>query len=128
MFIELRQLAIVTALCAPPVALHAQFDFNLAGQQVRVHNAASQASAYELQQLLEYRSGQFAMTGETSRINWAVITLGGALDFSRPNFQNAASKRGPFFHSLPELCTFIVDEMFERWLLDTATEHKERLS
>src|ERR1035438_9041844 len=46
MHMQIKTMLLMAALSAAPSALHAQFDFNLAGCPVQVHSFASQGFAY----------------------------------------------------------------------------------
>jgi hypothetical protein len=65
MNLKLGQLTIITALCAAPVALHAQFDFTVDGRDVQIHSFASQGFMYTNQNnymTMNTTSGSFAFT------------------------------------------------------------------
>jgi hypothetical protein len=65
MSLTLRQLTIITALCAAPVALHAQFDFTVDGRDVQFHSFVQQGFAYSNHNnylTMDTSSGSFAMT------------------------------------------------------------------
>ena len=65
MYFRAEKLILTTFLCAAPVALHAQFDFNLDGRPVQVHSFASQGFMYTNQNnymTMNTTAGSFAFT------------------------------------------------------------------
>jgi len=64
-YFRAEKLILTTFLCAAPVALHAQFDFNLDGRPVQVHSFASQGFMYTNQNnymTMNTTAGSFAFT------------------------------------------------------------------
>src|ERR1700676_5360264 len=65
MDIRATAIALAALVCASPAALHAQFDFNVAGRPVQVHSVASQGFAYSNQNnylTMKTSQGSFDMT------------------------------------------------------------------
>ena len=65
MDIRAKRIALVAFVYAAPAALHAQFDFKLAGRPVQVHSFASQGFAYSNQNnylTMKTSQGSFSMT------------------------------------------------------------------
>jgi len=112
MDIRAKRIALVAFVYAAPAALHAQFDFKLAGRPVQVHSFASQGFAYSNQNnylTMKTSQGSFSMTDFGFNASMLVA------DKFRVGAQLYSYNVGALGRYRPQLDWAVADYRFKDW-------------